>query len=90
VDDAQFRHVFPTLPGPRRRQDILHHLAAHPDWFILGAIGDATGFALLVTHLPTRRHGSVWYQGVGPDRFALTSVRCADDDRCSGASQDDA
>jgi len=90
VDDAQFRHAFPALPGPQRQQDILHHLAAHPDWFILGTIGDATGFAILVTHLLTRSCGSVWYQGVGPDQFALASVRCADDDRCSSASQGDA
>ncbi len=90
MDDAQFRHVFPALPGPQRRQDILHHLAAHPDWFILGTTGDATGFAILVTYLPTRSHGSVWFHGVEPDRFVLMSVRCADDERCSGASPGDA
>ena len=75
MDDAQFRHVFPGLLGLRRRQDILHYLAAHPDWFILSTIGDATGFAILVTHLPMRSHGSVRYHGGGPTD--LRSRACA-------------
>lgn len=69
---------------------ILSHLATPPDWSILGMGSDATGCALLVTYRPTRRHGNVWYRRVGPDRFAMTVVRCTDDERSSDAGRGDA
>jgi hypothetical protein len=79
VDDAQLRQVVPSLTEPRGRAAILQQLAAHPDWSIVGTIGAATGFAVLVTYRPTRSHGSIWYRAVGADLFALADVRCADD-----------